>query len=117
VAVAHHHYRRVVRIVPVLRDELLAYSAREPRPHDATAFATSTGRRHSPSNVRRRLLERAVTGANKALAKLGSEPIPAGLTPHSPRRTFASILFAIAETPPSVMAQMGHTTANLTLAR
>ena len=31
------------------------------------------------------------------------------------RRTFASILFAIGETPPYVMWQMGHTTANLTL--
>jgi integrase len=37
------------------------------------------------------------------------------LTPHSPRRTFASILFALGETPPYVMSQMGHTTANLTL--
>lgn len=32
------------------------------------------------------------------------------------RRTFASLLFAIGETPPYVMAQMGHTTPNLTLA-
>ena|ERR1700733_10497759 len=37
------------------------------------------------------------------------------LTPHSLRRTFASLLFAIGETPPYVMAQMGHTTPNLTL--
>jgi GAF domain-containing protein len=36
--------------------------------------------------------------------------------PHSLRRTFASLLFAIGETPPYVMAQMGHTTPNLTLA-
>ena len=38
------------------------------------------------------------------------------MTPHSPRRTFASLLFALDESPPYVMAQMGHTTANLTLA-
>ena len=44
------------------------------------------------------------------------EPPPEGLTPHSLRRTFASLLFAIGETPPYVMAQMGHTTPNLTLA-
>ena len=31
-------------------------------------------------------------------------------------KTFASLLFAINEPPPYVMAQMGHTTANLTLA-
>ena len=40
---------------------------------------------------------------------------PGGLTPHSLRRTFASLLFALGEPPPYVMAQMGHTTANLTL--
>ena len=42
-------------------------------------------------------------------------PLVGGLTPHSLRRTFASLLFAIGETPPYVMAQMGHTSANLTL--
>jgi integrase len=31
------------------------------------------------------------------------------------RRTFASLLFAIGESPPYVMAQLGHTSANLTL--
>ncbi len=37
------------------------------------------------------------------------------LSHHSLRRTFASVLFAIGENPPYVMAQMGHTTAGLTL--
>jgi hypothetical protein len=32
------------------------------------------------------------------------------------RRTFASLLFALGASLPYVMAQMGHTTANLTLA-
>jgi integrase len=50
------------------------------------------------------------------LASDGFEPLPAGLMPHSLRRTFASLLFAIGETPPYVMAQMGHSTPNLTLA-
>ncbi len=36
--------------------------------------------------------------------------------PHSLRRTFASLLFALGESLPYVMAQMGHTTPNLTLA-
>ena len=38
------------------------------------------------------------------------------LTSHSLRRTFASRLFAIGEGPWYVMAQMGHATAELTLA-
>ena len=54
--------------------------------------------------------------ANAQLAADGFEPLPDGLTPHSLHRTFASLLFALGETPPYVMAQMGHTTPNLTLA-
>jgi integrase len=50
------------------------------------------------------------------LSERGSEPLQSRLTPHSLRRTFASLLFAVGEHPPYVMAQMGHTTANLTLA-
>ena len=42
--------------------------------------------------------------------------LPKGLTPHSLRRTFPSILFAVGESPPYVMAQMGDTTPALTLA-
>jgi integrase len=49
------------------------------------------------------------------LTTAGIEPLPK-LTPHSLRRTFASLLFAIGEPPPFVMHEMGHTTANLTLA-
>ncbi len=62
------------------------------------------------------MLSKAVEQANRRLAEDGAEPLPEGLTPHSLRRTFASLLFAIGETPPYVMAQMGHTTPNLTLA-
>jgi integrase len=62
------------------------------------------------------VLAKAVKHANVQLVKNGNEPLPDGLTPHSLRRTFASLLFALGETPPYVMAQMGHTTPNLTLA-
>lgn len=48
------------------------------------------------------------------LAAKGEAHLP-DLTPHSLRRTFASILFALGETPPYVMAQMGHATPGLTL--
>jgi integrase len=107
---------RVVNILPVLRDELGAYRARlDPAP-DVLVFGTATGRRQGATNVRRRMLAKAVERANKQLAKDEAEPLPEGLTPHSLRRTFASLLFAIGETPPYVMAQMGHTTASLTLA-
>jgi len=107
---------RTVNIVPILRDELAAYSARAKGEPDALVFGSSNGRPQSPSNIRRRLLAVAVKAANVKLAKARAEPIPVALTPHSLRRTFASLLFAIGETPPYVMAQMGHTTAELTLA-
>jgi integrase len=107
---------RTVNIVPVLRDELGAYAARAQGEPDALVFGSSNGQPQSPSNIRRRVLAEAVKDANVKLAKAKAEPISVKLTPHSLRRTFASLLFAIGETPPYVMAQMGHTTAELTLA-
>lgn len=107
---------RTVNILPVLRDELLDYRARGSGHATALVFGTATGAQHSQSNVRTRILKRAAKIANEGLAKHGTEPLPARLTPHSMRRTFASLLFARNEPPPYVMAQMGHTTPNLTLA-
>ena len=95
--------------------ELATYSARVRGSADALVFGSAAGRQQSPSNIRRRILTPAVDRANVALVKSGVEPMP-GLTPHSLRRTFANLLFAIGKAPPYVMAQMGHTTAELTLA-
>jgi integrase len=105
---------RVVNVLPVLSNELGDYQAQSSP--DALVFCTTTGHRLGTTNIRRRVLDKAVEHANTHLAADGLEPLPAGLTPHSLRRTFASLLFAIGETPPYVMAQMGHTTPNLTLA-
>lgn len=107
---------RVVTILPVLSDELGNYQARIDPASDAFVFCTTTGHRLGATNIRRRVLDKAVEHANTQLVVEGFEPLPDGLTPHSLRRTFASLLFAIGETPPYVMAQMGHTTPNLTLA-
>lgn len=107
---------RDVPIVPALRDELTAYSAAVQAGPAALVFGSSTGQPQSPSNIRRRVLTPAVAAANVALADAGTvEPIPA-LTPHSLRRTAASVWFAVGWTPPQVMYALGHTTAELTLA-
>ncbi len=53
-------------------------------------------------NVRRRGLAKAGEQANGQLANDGAELLPEGLTPHSLRRTFASLLFALGEAPPYV---------------
>jgi integrase len=107
---------RIVNILPVLSAELGEYRTHIDPASDTLVFCTTTGHRLGATNIRRRVLDQAVKYANAQLAAAGFEPLPDGLTPHSLRRTFASLLFAIGETPPYVMAQMGHTTPNLTLA-
>lgn len=69
----------------------------------------------SPAAIRRRILQPAVQHANEQRAKRNAEPLPERLTPHSLRRTFASILVALGEDPAYVIAQLGHTDPTLTL--
>jgi integrase len=114
---------REINVLPVLGDELRSYKASiGVVASSALVFGTSSGKRRSYSNVRSRILAAAIVKANERLSvdDNGDQVedavlISTKLTPHSLRRTFASILFAIGEAPPYVMAQMGHTTANLTL--
>jgi integrase len=106
---------RTVTMLPALRDELAALRAQRDRDRNALVFATATGRQRLATNVRNRTLAPAVERASAALVKRGEEPLPA-LTPHSLRRTYCSLLYALGRTPPQVMAQMGHTTPNLALA-
>lgn len=108
---------RTVDLLPLLRDELATLVATcRGEDLDAFVFATSTGRRRTASNVRRRVFGLTVDRANERLAERSIEPLPERLTPHSLRRTFASLLYALGETPPRVMAQMGHTSPQLALA-
>jgi integrase len=53
--------------------------------------------------------------ANERLADDDLPPLPAKLTPHSMRRTFASVLYALGEDPGVVMDEMGHTDPGLAL--
>ena len=53
--------------------------------------------------------------ANQNLAAHGLAPLPKGITPHSLRRTFASVLYALGEDPGVVMDEMGHTDPGLAL--
>ncbi len=57
----------------------------------------------------------AVKRANENLAKQKLSPLPDGITPHSLRRTFASVLYALGEDPGIVMDEMGHTHPALAL--
>ncbi len=106
---------REVRILPALHDELAALKATtQPEPGDLV-FGTARGRPQSPSNIRRRVLDRSCKRADELLKQREASPLPGGLTPHSLRRTFASLLFALGCSAPEVMEQLGHTDARLTL--
>ena|SRR5947209_10489295 len=64
----------------------------KPDDPDLFVFATATGRPHNPSNVRERVLDRAIVRANDWLQKRGEVPLPAGLSPHKLCHTYASLL-------------------------
>ncbi len=72
------------------------------------------GGRENPSNVRNRLLSAAIRRANEELASSGKRELR-DITPHSLRRTCASLLFVAGADVPYVMAQMGHTAPKMTL--
>ena len=107
--------RRYVTIRPALRDDLAALKAAADPSPEALVFGTATGRPHGATNVRKRVLAPAVARSNELLTSRGAAPLPDHLTPHSLRRTFASVLYAIGEDPPTVMAEMGHTSPGLAL--
>ncbi len=107
---------RQVDLLPVLREELSTLKA-----HASLAaktdfvFPTETGQRQNSSNVRNRVLSLSVKRADELLAERGLAPLPEGLTPHSMRRTFISLVLAIGEDVPYVMAQVGHADPKMTL--
>lgn len=82
---------------------------------DAPIFPTYRGGRHSASNIRNRLLAECVARANAKREAEGRMLLPDKVTPHTLRRTFASLALAAGRDPRWVMAQLGHTDARLTL--
>jgi integrase len=105
---------RRVKIRGALRDELLALRV-DSIDADGLVFPTRTGRVLGQDNFRNRVLAGAIKRADKNLAEARQPPLPAGLTPHSLRRTFATMLYALGEPPPVVMAEMGHADPGLAL--
>ena len=52
---------------------------------------------------------------NLKLAAGGRAPVQQGVTNHTCRRTFASLLYEVGASPAYVMAQLGHTSSALAL--
>jgi integrase len=107
---------RTVELSPMLLDELKTHklASRYCEP-DELVFCTSKGTPFNRSNVRQRILGGAIEAANKKLTKAGKPRIQDGITNHTCRRTFASLLYEAGASPAYVMAQMGHTSSALAL--
>jgi integrase len=107
---------RDVDLSPMLLDELKLRKADTEFPGpDDFVFATRNGTCRQRSNITRQILVPAIEAANNARAKAGRPPIQAGVTNHSLRRTFASLLYEAGASPAYVMSQMGHTSSALAL--
>lgn len=106
---------RKVKIRGALRNVLEDVRSRRTVDQKAYVFPTRTGRRQYEDKVRVDTLGRAVKRANANLESKGQPPLPQGLEPHGLRHTFSSLLYAVGETPPVVMAEIGHKTARLSL--
>ena len=106
--------RRKVKVRPILHDILSERKASlPPELRTGLVYSTRTGRPHSPSNVRR-MLAVVCKRANANLAAAGEPPLPR-ITPHSLRRTWCSILFALNEPLPNVLADGGWTDPKMPL--
>jgi len=72
---------RSVNVLPILNDELAHFRARLSPSIDTLVFGTTSGHPLGPSNVRRRVLAKAIERANAELDTAKVEPLPARLTP------------------------------------
>jgi integrase len=108
--------RRRIKMRGALRDGLLSMRAKlQHVEQDGYVFATRTGKRPSGDNIRARVVTAAVTRANENLTAGDLPALPERLTPHSLRRTFCSLLYALGEDPGVVMDEMGHADPGLAL--
>jgi integrase len=105
---------RVVPMMPTLHEILLGDRIERGAPTAAPAFPTRKGTRQDPDNVRSRLLPRLRQRANELLEKRGYRKI-GHLTPHTLRRTFASLLAEAGVPPRRAMYLIGHTDPTLTM--
>lgn len=78
---------------------------RRPAPGDPV-FTARTGRRQAATNVAHRL-KTAIKRANVKLEEIEIEPISERVSPHSLRRTYASLRYAVGDDPITVAEQGG----------
>jgi integrase len=103
---------RVIPMLPAAYDVLLDHKATLGFGPKDPVFATRNGRRNTVDNVRRRIVDPAVIRANELLVERGQRSIVA-CTPHTLRRTFASILAELNLAPRRAMYLIGHSDPSL----
>lgn len=100
-----------------LQEELATWRARSPRTRPGDPVFVSRARggqcaRQTPRNVQARLTT-AVKAANERLVEAGIAPIDK-VSPHSLRRTYASLRAALRDDPIYIAEQLGHRDARFT---
>jgi integrase len=108
-------YREIDVIFAALHQDLAEHLARPGRYATARDLLvpSANGRRLAASNVRQRVLAKALVEANEVLRRRGVPEI-VDCTPHTLRRTYISLLLA-AGCDPAYVQQVGHTDPTLTL--
>jgi integrase len=107
---------REVAMTPRLLEELLAYrSTIGDIGHEDPAFPTGRGTRRDKDNVNARVLKPAMLRARELRAKRGLPPLPPGVTVHTLRRTYVSLMLAAGADLRWVRGQVGHEDAKMTL--
>jgi integrase len=107
---------RVVDMSPSLRDEVASHKARSRRTDpDELVFPARNGTVQHRANISNRALAPAIRRANERLVMEGRPPIQEGVTNHTLRRTFCTLLFEAGASPAYAMQQMGHESAQLSL--
>jgi integrase len=105
---------RTIPMLPALRELLLEHVMELRVTADQPVFATRTGRRNTTDNVRRIVVDQCRDTASARLVAIGRPPIRR-CTPHSLRRTFASVLAEVGLPPRRAMYLLGHTDPKLTM--
>jgi len=100
-------------LVTLLREHKLA--ARWSQPDDFVFPGRYRDKPRERNSVRTRALHSSVKLANEVLEQSNRAPIPANITFHALRRTYAALRAELGEHPAITAAQMGHTDPRMTL--
>lgn len=107
---------REIDMTPWLRDQLLAYKASRGKIKlQDPVFPTRSGSFRNKENINRRVVAPVQHAATKLRSERGLTALPAKLSAHVFRRTYATLMMEAGAPPRYVQGQLGHESARLTL--